>query len=336
MVQFLLDTGMKITPSDSTVEAGRQLSSTGRDVLVDTRDGTTKRKFRYERESMSEPLQLMYRKTKKAKLSGNENNLKFACPYFKRDPTRFTRRQACSGPGFSSISRVKEHIYRAHRQPDHQCIRCYQTFMEKDLLEEHLRAAVPCEISTCNFSDGVDEAQYIRLRRKPSGDQTDIERWEDIYRIIFPKASIIPSCFYESHDTVATSKIYSAGLKHVESTLIAGIERDLEDRFDQVGTELKASFIHMIRERLRVTIKQFLDKTEEPASSDLPALTPPADTPVEFDLERSFDYDADLNFNFQQFAPLSVPTSENQFQFDSDTMSISLSSPESCLALQSQ
>jgi hypothetical protein len=33
--------------------------------------------------------------------------LRFACPYFKRDPIEFGKRGACSGPGWESVHRLK-------------------------------------------------------------------------------------------------------------------------------------------------------------------------------------------------------------------------------------
>ena len=41
-----------------------------------------------------------------AKLHGIQA-LRFACPYFKRDPIKFGNRGACSGPGWESVHRLK-------------------------------------------------------------------------------------------------------------------------------------------------------------------------------------------------------------------------------------
>ncbi|KAI0153719.1 hypothetical protein BJ166DRAFT_364684 [Pestalotiopsis sp. NC0098] len=236
-------------------ESGSRPESTSRHSYhgspSDALDVPSKRKRSVERNTVSELDHRESRATKRTRPSGN---LKFACPYFKRDPTRYTRRQACSGPGFTSISRLKEHIYRGHRQPEYQCIRCYSIFGNKDLLEDHQRALVPCEISSSRSSDGISEAQYTRLRRKASGAKSDAERWEDVYRILFPTAPSIPSCYYETHDTMAISRLDRAGLEHMENTVMAGLERDLEDRLDQVGADIKASIFSMVKERLGHTI----------------------------------------------------------------------------------
>lgn len=41
--------------------------------------------------------------------------LKLACPFFKRDPTKYKDRQACTGPGYTSISRLKLVAYSDER-----------------------------------------------------------------------------------------------------------------------------------------------------------------------------------------------------------------------------
>jgi hypothetical protein len=44
---------------------------------------------------------------KRSKNDKSPPALKLACPFFKRDPTKYAGRQACTGPGWSSISRLK-------------------------------------------------------------------------------------------------------------------------------------------------------------------------------------------------------------------------------------
>ena len=39
--------------------------------------------------------------------SEDGHSLKYACPYFKRNPQRYKQRRSCAGPGWSDISRIK-------------------------------------------------------------------------------------------------------------------------------------------------------------------------------------------------------------------------------------
>lgn len=99
----------------------------------------------------------------------------------------------------SANQSFREHIYRSHRQPDNKCNRCCEAFTSCDLLADHQRAEIPCMVSQDRSIDGITESQYIVLRKKPVGKKNDVERWEEVYRTIFPKATVIPSpCEYTS------------------------------------------------------------------------------------------------------------------------------------------
>ncbi len=133
----------------------------------------------------------------------------FACPFFKKDPSKHKHKQACTGPGWPTISRLKyvfnygaekyplidsrEHIYRCHWEP-YKCLRCYNAFQSVGKLEEHQRADEPCRKSNVKNEEGtITEAQNRLLRKKPSTAKTNNERWEEVYRIVFPEAKDIPS-----------------------------------------------------------------------------------------------------------------------------------------------
>ncbi|KAI1877670.1 hypothetical protein JX265_003678 [Neoarthrinium moseri] len=193
--------------------------------------------------------------------------LKLACPFFKRDPTKYSNRQACTGPGWTSLARLKEHIYRAHKQPDNKCNRCCEAFQTGELLEEHQRADEPCRKSTDNFVDGISESQYHQLRKKPVGTKTNAERWEDVYRIIFPKASTIPSPYYEYDDGKRTPEYRDEDIEFTEfmkNQLIEGVRNDLEDHFDQFTAETRKSFVNIIRTRFSQLVQQFKEQHKPP------------------------------------------------------------------------
>ncbi|KAK9772966.1 hypothetical protein SCAR479_10296 [Seiridium cardinale] len=180
---------------------------------------------------------------------------KLACPFFKREPGKYKDRQACTGPGYSSISRLKEHIYRAHKQPDNKCNRCCHIFSNADLLEEHQRAEEPCKVSKDNSVDGISESQYHQLRKKPAGPKSTsiAERWAEVYRIIFPKASVIPSCYYEYDDNKRVPECCDEELdltEFIESELIEGVRNDLEDQFEDFTENTRRNFMDILKKRL--------------------------------------------------------------------------------------
>lgn len=49
---------------------------------------------------------------------GTQNPRKFACPFFKYDPKHHCNVGSCTGPGFSSVSRVKYARYSTFKRPD--------------------------------------------------------------------------------------------------------------------------------------------------------------------------------------------------------------------------
>ena len=172
----------------------RSLQSDGSDGSEDNGDENGEGKRNNKRSRVSPP-----------------NTRKLACPFFKNDSSKHEHKQACTGPGWGNISRVKhvspvlpglevssltsvrEHIYRCHWQP-HKCHRCYDAFESAEAFEAHQRQDEPCRKRSPKHDDGISQAQYFHLKKKPqSTAKTDRERWEEVYRIIFPEAQEMPS-----------------------------------------------------------------------------------------------------------------------------------------------
>lgn len=95
----------------------------------------------------------------------------FACPFYKHDPVRYNpqntdsqlarRFRTCSGPGWDSTHRLKEHLTRAHETE-------------------------------------LGQASWLvrhQLKRKSRG-STEEERWTTIYMMLFPQTKDPPSPYY--------------------------------------------------------------------------------------------------------------------------------------------
>ncbi|KAF4994593.1 hypothetical protein FGRMN_5708 [Fusarium graminum] len=129
---------------------------------------------------------------------------RFACPFYNHDPERYETSRSCCGPGWETVHRVKEHIFRSHRLPEHQCRRCLKEFKGEDALSRHSRSAVACKVQARNSQlEGIDASQekllHARAKKSNTGpDQKKIEeeRWNEVYRIIFPDESETPSPYY--------------------------------------------------------------------------------------------------------------------------------------------
>ncbi|ORX94288.1 hypothetical protein BCR34DRAFT_225845 [Clohesyomyces aquaticus] len=134
-----------------------------------------------------------------------EKSLRLACPFFKKDPASHMR-GSCSGPGWDSVHRVKEHIYRAHSLPL-RCPRCSEDVHDHQGLIEHLKKVDQCEpnnepmaSSSVNRNDnGISQDQIERLRKLSQRGRTQCEKWRGVYKFLFQVEddSDIPSPFYE-------------------------------------------------------------------------------------------------------------------------------------------
>ncbi|RYP68956.1 hypothetical protein DL771_006378 [Monosporascus sp. 5C6A] len=182
-----------------------------------------------------------------------------ACPFFKNDPSKHKHKRACTGPGYSTISRLKEHIYRCHHQR-YKCIRCYEAFKGAENLEEHQRADVPCRKSNATNSDDITDAQYQLLKKKPSTGKARTEQWAEIYRIIFPKAKKIPSPYYEYGEGRSSQDLDEQAYREVlREEVTQRVRETLEAQFDQMEDSIKANFVNIVRNAFGDTIKQHPD-----------------------------------------------------------------------------
>lgn len=113
--------------------------------------------------------------------------LRFACPYYKRNPGRHQTFTSCRDPGFTTISRLKEHLYRRHLLPP-QCHRCCATFSTDLILREHQRDPSGCEVREQVPVEGFDKDQEQQLKSKKRSQTylTEEEKWKAVYRILFP------------------------------------------------------------------------------------------------------------------------------------------------------
>ncbi|KAI0121705.1 hypothetical protein BJ170DRAFT_644003 [Xylariales sp. AK1849] len=197
--------------------------------------------------------------------------VKLACPFFKRDPAAWSNRLACTGPGWSTISRLKEHIYRSHRRPPHICKRCYESFVSEDRLEDHSRADVPCRKSNAIPPTGINEYQYQQLRKKPPGTKSDSERWVEMYRIIFPLTDVVPSPYYEYGNGIpCPQEKLNADFEHIRDETISRVRDDLEKTFGYFEEEVRTAFIDMLRRNLD-QLGLELSGAREPPNAVLPA-----------------------------------------------------------------
>ncbi|KAK3486985.1 hypothetical protein B0T13DRAFT_407999 [Neurospora crassa] len=148
--------------------------------------------------------------TKRAKHHGPEapggEGRKFACPFCQHNPARYRTVKTCCGPGWDSVHRVKEHIYRRHSLKN-TCPRCYDQFKTDDDLKRHQRAETPCRLRKDNVPEVITDEQDKKLHARAKAGLSEEDKWNDMYCIIFPgpAGSKIPSPYYDTSTPTPSS-----------------------------------------------------------------------------------------------------------------------------------
>jgi hypothetical protein len=124
------------------------------------------------------------RRVSLATIESSEVGTRFACPFYKHDPHRFRNRRTCPGPGWPTVHRMREHLYRAHAQSIY-CPRCYATFDADIDLSKHLRSA-QCNVSEPRPIEGIDRETLKALRKRSPAFRLEEDKWRDAYRLLFP------------------------------------------------------------------------------------------------------------------------------------------------------
>jgi hypothetical protein len=86
----------------------------------------------------------------------------------------------------------REHVYRRHSLKNF-CPRCFEHFDKPDLLKKHQRADVPCDLRE-KSPGGITEEQEKQLRMRAKPNCSEKEKWEEMYRIIFPGEKVPSPC----------------------------------------------------------------------------------------------------------------------------------------------
>ncbi|KAJ0375206.1 hypothetical protein COL26b_006578 [Colletotrichum chrysophilum] len=142
----------------------------------------------------------------------------------------------------------REHLYRVHQQKPN-CPRCRSTFPTQDEVNIHIKSKSPCELSPDIIIRGFDVAQREKLRcKKRSWGKSGQEKWEDIFRILFPDCKEIPDPYYNHNFDGVAPDPTTAGKKRpldIESVFTDGLAQELEEEVCRqlegvIGSQLDA------------------------------------------------------------------------------------------------
>ncbi|KAM7211105.1 hypothetical protein V8F06_013501 [Rhypophila decipiens] len=186
--------------------------------------------------------------------AGNTSLRRFACPYFKHNPTGHEVARSCAGPGWETIHRVKEHIYRTHGQPRH-CLRCGETFSIQRELAAHQRSSQTCELRLFDPLAGFTPEQELALKRKRRAACSEEEKWRHVFKISFPDVAEadIPSPYYENDSW--------EGLDRYDRYNELELPRAIRRRLEQAATAFSGPLENHLRSQLDRIIREALSET---------------------------------------------------------------------------
>ncbi|KAF4627619.1 hypothetical protein G7Y89_g10534 [Cudoniella acicularis] len=173
--------------------------------------------------------------------------LAFACPYRKHNPRKYCHSirkwRSCALSPLDNISRVKYHrIF--------QCQRCKELFKNQEDLNSHSLALKACDINSKEPAEGIlvngNIEKRLRSRKKAHPGQTEKERWQEMYGILFPMEAV-PNPYFE----IAQDEI----IRSPESQELVNYEeysrRELPRFFRNALHEVIANEAQPIEERLK-------------------------------------------------------------------------------------
>ncbi|KAI1819198.1 hypothetical protein F4861DRAFT_547082 [Xylaria intraflava] len=239
---------------------------------------------------------------KRARKDTEPEELALACPFFKHNPEACWK-GCCKNGGWKSIHRLKEHLYRVHLLPKHRCPRCNLCFDGDKELQEHLRADERCEKSDVAPEEGIDQdtERKLRERKKHKSGQTETQRWNDIYVLLFPgvERNAIPSP-HPDHNRGVThpasgeeqKRHYKRVERRIRKVLPVLVRQRVARRFDHVGAEVLKGFNDIVHSSLADFFKNNMPQ-DGGASSASPSVASRETTPglvaIEEPLVRPLD-----------------------------------------------
>ncbi|KAH8792296.1 hypothetical protein F5882DRAFT_78225, partial [Hyaloscypha sp. PMI_1271] len=202
-----------------------------------------------------------------------EPKCNFACPFFKYNPRKYMCWRSCPGPGWNTVHRIKEHLYRRHALPKFVCDRCFEPFQDAHSLRLHHRAEMPCSVreEPQDAFEGVTPAQELQLRSRKRSRigvrDTEHEKWIHIYQVLFPEETRIPSPYYDYEET-KTQKCKQSDLigdsenyeKFLRQELPPLLQEELRQLVEQEIEEELRTIPSRAKEKLKVKVTNAVQK----------------------------------------------------------------------------
>ncbi|KAI0200543.1 hypothetical protein F4808DRAFT_154405 [Astrocystis sublimbata] len=246
---------------------------------------------------------------KRVKKEGTDpDQIRFACPFRKHNPAVHTK-AVCVKGGWKSIHRLKEHLYRVHRLPNHQCQRCGSCFEEHIELEGHVYADERCEKRNVVSEEGIDQhtERRLRVRKKHNSGQTEAQQWSDLYVLLFPGVdqAAVPSPYPDYNDSTSQSTKLQ-NYQHVEKRIKKVLPRLVRQRVERKFETVEADVLHGLNDIVRNCLADFFRNnmsSDGGSSTTTPQTASRANTPAltstdeNHALSLGTDIEIDLGFD---------------------------------------
>lgn len=129
----------------------------------------------------------------------------------------------------TTISRVKQHLYRVHKRLDNCCLSCFEVFTLEQLLSAHNRARPSCEVQATRFEEKLTTEQVKFIKRRSLG-RTLEETWFAIFKILFPGSPLPTSPFVDSVSADAVQNFADHFFRQARARLSRLVRAGLEGR----------------------------------------------------------------------------------------------------------
>ncbi|KAM3087035.1 protein phosphatase regulator [Clarireedia jacksonii] len=201
-------------------------------------------------------------------LKGSDERMKFACPYRKHDPRKYChqirRWRSCALTPLDTIARVKS---GSPQFSYHNANKFQGPFVSlpSDLsvptipedLEKHTLAVKACELIHEQQAEGItgNIEKKLRSRKKTYRGQTETERWQEIYRILFPEEGV-PSPYYEavqddivqSPDSKELTSYEEYSRRELPRFFQSALEAAIVDEAQPIEERLRSRLVEMIQD----------------------------------------------------------------------------------------
>ncbi|KAK2666428.1 hypothetical protein RAB80_018085 [Fusarium oxysporum f. sp. vasinfectum] len=196
---------------------------------------------------LSQAMQQFSKATRSSAAPGELDH--FKCPFYASNPEGY--RHCLARCDLRSVESVIMHMKRHHKKPPY-CPMCSKTFETVAECDKHIMKR-KCETGPLEVPDGINHYQKSQLRNKTkSKDYTDLgpeQRWEYIYKLVFPESQSYPSATMdtEGEKRVLQARVFwhAQGRKYVTEYCQTGSGFEIED-----VQEVYKACLHALVERV--------------------------------------------------------------------------------------